>query len=70
MILPFIYYYFHTYIFVKIQTNFKVLDKYSFLISQKLVEIYFKNIKKNTTHISNIKKYYLINVENPNRTLR
>ena len=55
----------------KIQTN---LDKYSFLISQKLVEKYFKNIskniKKNTTHISNITKYYLINVENPNRTLR
>ena len=55
----------------KIQTN---LDKYSFLISQKLVEKYFKNIskniKKNTAHIYNITKYYLINVENSNRTLR
>ena len=38
------------------------------------MEKYFKNIKKkkkkNTTHISNITKYCLIHVENPNRTLR
>ena len=48
-----------------IQTNVE-----NILIFKKFLEKYFKNILNNTTHISNITKYYLINVENPNRTLR